>query len=355
MYADNSAQSQLRYICEAVKICAVLALIAALTLTFAPASADHKPGHSKGGGGGGGDDPPPPPPAADPAIAFTAGSNNVLVVMNEDGSNMTGLVSNALMAQWSPDLDGDPTNGYQGTIAFNRSSSTDGIWLVDVRTINGVPTPLRIRQVYADQAFAAKWSPDLDPDAAGYQGALAFGTPNGIELLAIEWDGNDNDPSTIHAAFSEVIVPTVEGLPYLPSWSPDGQRIAFIHIGPGLQFDLRIVDDLDDPENSQRVLVTAAQIGGETIDPAWSNTSNTIAFAGLWTVDADDPENTLINLGVGGRWPAWSPDDSAVLYHAFVSPGNTSKIRLLSLITGEATTLAGDKKVHYRLPHWRPF
>jgi hypothetical protein len=323
------------------------------------AIADHKPGHSKGGGGGGGDD-PPPPPAADPAIAFTAGSNNVLVVMNEDGSNMTGLVSNALMAQWSPDLDGDPTNGYQGTIAFNRSSSTDGIWLVDVRTINGVPTPLRIRQVFASGSggFAPSWSPDLDPDTPGYQGMLAFGTENGIEALAVEWDGFADDHSTVHAAATEVVVPWGEVLPFYPSWSPQGDRIAFIGVGPGLQWDLRIIDDLNDPVNSQRVLATQAQVGGDVLDQAWSNSGDTIAFAGggwLWTVDADDPESTLINLGVGGRWPAWSPDDSAVLYHAFVSPGNTSKIRLLNLITGEATTLAGDKKVHYRLPHWRPF
>src|SRR5206468_8933620 len=81
------------------------------------------------------------PSAADPAIVFTFDAlESNLAVMNADGSNQTTILSSSTRhfrtPAWSPDLNGNPLNGYQGTLAvstYTTSINSDTqIWLVDV-------------------------------------------------------------------------------------------------------------------------------------------------------------------------------------------------------------------------------
>jgi hypothetical protein len=350
----------------------ILALTAFLTAT---ASADHRPGHNPGGGGGpgGGGAPPPPPPGADPATAFRTGSG-ALAVMNADGSNLT-TIANGLYSvpfiQWSPDLDGDPSNGYQGTIAFHRyPGNSEGldIWLCDVRVVDGVPQALRLRKVVAGEVlWGFSLSPDLDPDTPGYQGILIYTSVEEdsydiIRGISVDWDANAADPSTVETPLDEpIFVGADHGLFLIdsPHWSADGSRIIFCEWSAMPEaMRLYILDDLNAPE--PRVLLSSNEVGpdGSIVSSAWSRWSETIAIRAhggwLWMLDPDDPAS-LTPVGIQGSTPSWAPGDTSLVFSAVASPGNTQKILRYDFATGSVTTLAGDKKVHYQFPHWRPF
>src|SRR6266852_9952824 len=89
--------------------------------------------------------------SADPAIVFTFDQTvnrtvvSNLAVMNAEGSNQTTILSvtgrHFRTPAWSPDLDGNPLDGYQGTLAVSTYTgslnSDDQIWVVDVSVVNG--------------------------------------------------------------------------------------------------------------------------------------------------------------------------------------------------------------------------
>jgi len=221
--------------------CGFLAALAA-PLALAPKAA------AQGRGGGA-----PPPPPADPAIAFTGGAT--IHVMNADGTNVTSLGVELFGGPpaWSPDLDGNPTNGYQGTLAFSRGLvqpiSHVGIWLLDVAVVGGVPQGLGLRQIWdpavREAVWHPEWSPDLDPYTPGFQGMLAYvdfeQEQETLMLLAVAWDGNPTAPSTVHSSQDTALLSgwTIRD----PAWSSDGRRIAYAN-----GTELVVLDDLQDPQ-----------------------------------------------------------------------------------------------------------
>jgi len=99
------------------------------------------------------------------------------------------------------------------------------------------------------------------------------------------------------------------------TWSPDGERLAFVRVagGPGCGGDL-VVMDADGGE--QHVIARRSSL------PQWSPDGTRIAFLGgacddpaLWTVPANGGEPTLVAPNAfGAHTVAWSPDGTQIAF-----------------------------------------
>ena len=102
-----------------------------------------------------------------------------------------------------------------------------------------------------------------------------------------------------------------------PSWSPDGQRIAFVSIRDGNQ-DIYVMDA--DGDNQRRL----THHDRSDMDPSWSPDGKRIAFtsgrdinAEIYVMDADGGnQQNLTNHPDADRSPSWSPNGKRI---AFVS------------------------------------
>ncbi len=111
-----------------------------------------------------------------------------------------------------------------------------------------------------------------------------------------------------------------------PSWSPDGQRIAYMRqaVIPGSEFDVFVMN-ADGSGVTNLTPITPQWTDG---DPAWSPDGRRIAFRShrssngdLWTMAADGSQ--LTQLTFGGRIdsnPRWSPDGQKLVFARFTTP-----------------------------------
>ena len=132
--------------------------------------------------------------------------------------------------------------------------------------------------------------------------------------------------------------------PQSPSWSPDGEDIAF-STGSG---DIYVMD-LDDKE--PLLVATSPRICGYS-HPSWSPDGNTLAFSngcpgpgGITVVPADGgpPDGASQRRLTDKRRdlePSWSPDGSKIAFTRFGPEGN--QIMVLDLESGTETVLTED-------------
>ena len=101
----------------------------------------------------------------------------------------------------------------------------------------------------------------------------------------------------------------------LPTWSPDGSRIAYASLH-GQEWDVHVINA--DGSGGRR-LTTAA---GMDWEPAWSPDGSRIAFVSkrdgnneIYVMDADGSDQTNItNHSASDTAPSWSPDGSMVAF-----------------------------------------
>jgi len=332
---------------------------------------------------------------ADPAIAFVAsrtvgnGNNTVtnfdLMVVDANGGNPTVLLtrtsgsSSSLAVDdptWSPDLDGNPANGFQGCLAVVILEASGGnIYVMDIAVPGGIPQISNLRKLVdattdpnvGSSVYHPEWSPDLDPLTLGYQGQIAFigstdgGNTGSVNLIAMVWDGAT--AQLLGTPSSSVVLydghPT-GALPFYPTWSPEGARIA-IRAGT----NMLVLDAATGWMTSTLNLSPSYPI-----DLQWSRTSSLVAFGisgspeTLRTIDVDVGIASLslvpVSSSAGSRHPTWSPDDSSFVF-ANLSSARKAKwdVVRMNLASGAPTVLvsgqATSKNLRLAKPAWRRF
>jgi hypothetical protein len=273
-------------------------------------------------GKGGGKKPPSDPPA-DPAIALLDDNDNKpssLVVMNEDGSNVTELLTagdagGALGApDWSPDGTRLVFTIGPRDAAVIHSMDVDGTGLTQLHARNGSgPTWVR-------------WSPGAMPDgleriAYTDQVVLTDGSLGPEHLFLVGTDGSD--PVDTGKASGSL------------SWSPDAARIAVSRRANGIRVHRFGVDS-----GGELVLADSPRydLDADVTRVAWSKTDNnalavTVNFPGngfeIWRIDLRDavadgtnsdgtPLFSLTTHTVLAASPSlgcdWSSDDSELIF-----------------------------------------
>ena len=232
----------------------------------------------------------------------------------------------------------EPANVPSGTLAFGLERD-DAFGLCTFQSKTG-----EVRWVLdtpGHSAYAPTWSPDGQKVAfvSGEGGTL------GIHLfdlsgdsVAVLWDGPSCEES--------------------PAWSPDGDRIAFVSDVDGQRGIYGISTEGGDP-----ILLIDAP--GEEIDPAWSPDGRSLAFSSdrdgdfdLYTADiAPNADWIASTLTRRTDWPgleitpAWSPDGQSIVFAA--SRDGVFNLHLLTLSDGRPQVMTSGEQ-HRWYPTWMP-
>ncbi|MDE0300633.1 MAG: DPP IV N-terminal domain-containing protein [Candidatus Poribacteria bacterium] len=156
---------------------------------------------------------------------------------------------------------------------------------------------LFIQMLIAGFGYAA-WRPKI---------AFSSTRDGDSEIYVMESDGSKQVRLTINPARD-----------YDPSWSPDGDRIAFVSNRERGQEQIYVMDS--DGGNTTRLTNDSTHQ-----EPAWSPNGDQIAYVRnrggrqIWIMDADGGNQTQLTKEGKNRNPAWSPDGGRI---AFRSLGN---------------------------------
>ena len=160
---------------------------------------------------------------------------------------------------------------------------------------------------------------DTRGDIVDHGGALVSEEGQIAFMRAASFDGPDieSDIYTIRVDGSdERRLTDTPGLDGFPSWSPDGERIAFASDRESGNWDLYTMS----ADGSQQRRLTDTRYHDESV-PAWSPDGEKVAFATdidtaptVWVVDADGSDRKRL---AGGLFPSWSPDGKRIVYTAY--------------------------------------
>jgi Tol biopolymer transport system component/DNA-binding winged helix-turn-helix (wHTH) protein len=177
-------------------------------------------------------------------------------------------------------------------------------------------------------------------------GTLILAGAGGTWLIARHGHNDQQPPMTVRPLV------TLPGMSGVPSFSPDGTRIAFAWQSPQ-QASFRIVVKMVDDEPVQEL--TRPSDGSEDDSPAWSSDGRSIAFArrdtqvgadadgrsGIYVIPAiGGPERQVYSGPLCGGHPTWSPDGRTLVFSAYQQDqGKVCLLYRLSLDTREITRL----------------
>ena len=276
-------------------------------------------------------------------IAFTSerDGNDEIYVMDADGGNQQNLTNHPgrdSVPSWSPD---------GKRIAF--VSDRDG------HVIDGRPTD----EIYVMDADGGNqqnltnnpdedWTPSWSPD--GKRIAFMSGrdrekdNPHNFEIYVMDADGGNQQNLTNNRVDDSS-----------PSWSPDGKRIVFSSIREGhFERDFGITDEIyvmDADGGNQQRLTNNRQYDWS---PSWSPDGERIAFSSdrkgdlqnfeIYVMDADGGnQQRLTNNRADDSSPSWSPDSGRIAFVSGRDADRNSEIYVMDADGGNQRRLTNNR------------
>lgn len=242
-----------------------------------------------------------PAPAGKIVFESERDGKGEIYVMNSDGSDPVNLTHDPAwdgLPSWSPD-------GQRIAFTSDRSGNPE-VWAMD--SDGGNLAQLTKEELAA--SLAPAWSPAGDQIAFAsdrtYRVALegaVLEVPNNTKIWVMGADG------THPVRRSEEL-----GLDFYPSWSPDGEKIAFMSVRDG-NGEIYVV-------NAEGFEVNLTNHPAEDWNPAWSPDGQKILFMSdrdgnreIYAMNADGSEPVnLTNHPANEGDPAWSPDSTKIVF-----------------------------------------
>ncbi|HUF12936.1 MAG TPA: basic secretory protein-like protein [Longimicrobiales bacterium] len=266
-------------------------------------------------------------------------------------------------------------NGWDGAVRGVLGMTSDSLsrqWISATRaaylpTMEGRTIPDEVGRVVLSEdldAGSMNVAPSLSPDGR----YVAFYSE--LDLFSVDlFIADAQTGEVLHKVASADSDPHFDALSFLQSagtWSPDGQRLAFVVFSQG-DNELAIAE-VEDGDIEQRIAVRGV---GAIRDPAWSPDGRTIAFTGLsggisdlYLLDiASGQVRQLTNDRYADIQAAWSPDGRTI---AFASDRGTEtdfarlvyspmRVTLIEVATGATEVLPVlDERAKHMNPQWSP-
>ena len=227
--------------------------------------------------------------------------------MAADGKNQTRLTNHPaadLQPSWSPD-------GKKIAFTSYRNGGNIQIFVMDSDGQN----PIRLTNKVWDQD--PDWSPDGQKIAfTGYRNVGLRGEAWNMDIYVMDTDGKNRMRLT-----------RIAGNNGNPSWSPEGQRIAFVNSGWGWGPEIYVMDS--NGENTTRLTDDV----GSKRDPSWSPDGQSIAFVlknQVYVMDSDGKNPRKLTDGPYDFNPTWSPDSELIAFESWRRHDHINEIHLMT-------------------------
>lgn len=223
-------------------------------------------------------------------VAATGGNNKEIYVMDYDGANafpLTNYRSTSIMPNWSPD-------GTKVAFVTYRKG------FPDIEVMSVIDRRLYDFPPFNSSTETPAWSPD------GSLIAYATIADKNMELFVADWNGKNPKRLTVNKAID-----------ISPSFNPKtGQRIAFVSDRSGSQ-QIYTMDPAG--TNVERIV----NEGGDAENPSWSPDGQFIAFAwkrpathyDIYIHDLATGRNSQLTHDAGdNERPSWAPDGRHLVF-----------------------------------------